>query len=129
MVPWLPRDPESIGLFSQLILGYLILALSNLLILSYIDHKADKGDGFGSILVLISRVQLSKVIWFLGIFGLIYLAILLVYQPSYYRMHISLILLMLIFHLIQFGRETSGGDLARQKMEAIFMMPLVLLLI
>lgn len=130
LAPWLLRDPEShFTIFVLLILGYLILALSNLLILSYIDHKADKGDGFGSILVLISRDQLSKVIWFIGIFGLAYLAAILVYQPSYYRMHISLIILMLMFHLIQFGRETSDGDLARQKMEAIFIMPLVLLLI
>lgn len=130
LVPWLLKGPDyDQQVFFMLVSGYLILAFLNLLILSYFDHKGDEKDGFGSILVLISKVRLSGLIWFLGIFGVIFLISFLFWQPSYFRIHFSLLLLMLLFHLIQFASWNNEEELARQKMEAIFILPVVLLLI
>lgn len=130
LVPWLLKDPDyDKSIYFLLIAGYLIVALINLLILSYIDQKGDEEDGFGSILVLLSKPQLSNFIWFLGIFGLLFLLVILFWQPSFFRMHISLLLIMLLFHLIEFGSIGKNVEAVRQKMEAVFILPLVLLLI
>ena len=104
MVPWLLKDPDyNSVIFYLLISGYLILAFLNLLILSYMDQRGDERDGFGSILVILSKAQLSQLIWFLGIFGIVFLVVLFFLQPSYFKIHISLLVLMFLFHLLQFG--------------------------
>jgi len=130
LVPWLLKDPDyKAVIFYLLISGYLVLALLNLLILSYMDERGDERDGFGSILVLLSKAQLSRLIWFLGIFGTFFLVIIFFWQPSYFKFHISLLLLMFLFHLLQFGSSPKDVEVVRQKMEAVFILPLVLLLI
>jgi hypothetical protein len=130
LVPWLLKDPDyNTVIFHLLILGYLILALLNLLILSYMDERGDERDGFGSILVLLSKGELSRLIWFLGIFGIVSLVVIFFWQPSYYKIHISLLLLMFLFHLLQFGSSFKDVEIGRQRMEAVFILPLVLLLI
>jgi hypothetical protein len=130
LVPWLLKDPEYDEKFFFLMLtGYLFVAFINLLILSYIDQKGDEKDGFGSILVLLSKSQLFNFIWFLGSICLVFLLVILFWQPSYFRVHISLLLVMLLFHLIQLASIDKNLKLARQKMEAVFILPLVLLII
>lgn len=130
MVPWLLKDSDfNAVIFYLLISGYFILALLNLLILSYMDERGDERDGFGSILVLLSKAQLSRLIWFLGIMGICFMGILFFWESSFYKIHISLLLLMFLFHLLQFGSNSGDVENTRQKMEAIFILPLVLILI
>ncbi|WP_194976172.1 hypothetical protein [Aquiflexum lacus] len=130
LVPWLLKDPEyDEKTYFLMLTGYLIIALINLLILSYIDKKGDENDGFGSILVLLSKSQLFNLIWILGIICLVFLMVILFWQPSYFRIHSSLLLAMLLFHLIQLASIGKDLEMVRQKMEAVFILPLVLIII
>ncbi|WP_373494234.1 hypothetical protein [Aquiflexum sp.] len=130
LVPWLLKNPDyNTKIYCLLLVGYLIVAYLNLLILSYMDQEGDERDRFGSILVLLSKSQLYNFIWFLGLSGVFFLLVILFWQPSYFRIHICLLLLMLLFHLIQFASIGKNVETVRQKMEAVFILPLVLLLI
>jgi hypothetical protein len=130
MVPWLLKNPDfNTEIFYLLVSAYLMLAFLNLLILSYMDQRVDERDGFGSILVILTKSQLSHLIWFLGIFGVVFLVVIFFWQPSYFKIHISMVLLMFLSHLIQFGSNPKNVEVARQKMEAVFILPLILLLI
>ncbi|WP_373521411.1 hypothetical protein [Aquiflexum sp.] len=130
LVPWILKSPDfDPKIYFLLVLAYLIIAFLNLLILSFIDQKGDERDKFGSILVLFTKTQISSLIWYLGVFCLIFLIIILFWQPSFFRIHTSLLLLMLLFHLIQFASIGKDVAVVRQKLEAVFILPLVLLLI
>jgi hypothetical protein len=130
MVPWLLKNPDfNTEIFYLMVSAYLMLAFLNLLILSYMDQRVDERDGFGSILVILTKSQLSHLIWFLRIFGVVFLVVIFFWQPSYFKIHISMVLLMFLSHLIQFGSNPKNVEVARQKMEAVFILPLILLLI
>jgi 4-hydroxybenzoate polyprenyltransferase len=131
LVPVLLAPNEIIDHFFYLFFGaYSVLAWINLLILSFLDREGDRIDGYGSVLVIISKRQLSNLIWILGILLTGLMIILLFWIPSYYKIHCSLLLIMVLFHLLQFSSQKQNNkDSIRQKLEASFILPLILLLL
>ena len=106
--------------------GYVFLAAINLYVLSYLDEQHDQRDGFGSALELISKKSLKNLILFLSLGTGVYLLSLLVLLPSYYRIHASILLILVIFHWLEFNK--SKQYLLREKLEASFLLPLILLI-
>lgn len=105
--------------------GYFLLACINLFVLSYMDQRTDNLDGFGSLLQLISRNQLLGLIRWSGMINAFYLGLLLFQQPSYYKIHAGVLLLITLYHL-QLSWQ-KDARLIRQKLEASFLLPWVLL--
>jgi hypothetical protein len=130
LVPVLLAPKELIDHFFYLFFGaYSVLACINLLILSFLDCEGDRVDGYGSVLVIISKRQLSYLIWILGIFLSGVLIILLLWLPSFYKIHCSLLLIMVLFHLLQFSSNSQNNkEGIRKKLEASFILPLILLI-
>jgi hypothetical protein len=108
---------------------YFIAAWVNLLILSYLDSDEDQKDGFGSILVLISKAQLKKSVLILGIIGIGLVIFLLVTLPSFYHIHSVIVGLILGYHLLLFLSKKQSNDQIRKKSEASFLLPVLLLLL
>lgn len=117
------KIPNSFFIF---LFGYFFLAFINLLILSYLDEKEDKKDGFGSIFLQVKRTQLKKLIEILGIISIILMGALVVIMPSYFKIHASILLLLTLFHILEFQKQNQ--DKIRQRLEASFLLPFVLLL-
>jgi hypothetical protein len=107
---------------------YFLAALVNLLMLSYMDSDEDKKDGFGSILVLISKSQLKKFIAALGGIGIGMLMILALILPSFYHIHSLILGFILGYHLILFFSKSQNKDQVRRKSEVLFLLPMLLLL-
>lgn len=112
--------------FYVFLVGYFMLALVNLLILSFLDEKEDKSDGFNSILAYISKDQLEKIIMVLALLMAIVMALLLILLPSYFKIHATILLLLFLYHMLEFQKKDQTQT--RQKLEASFLLPLLLLL-
>lgn len=112
--------------FFLLAIGYFLLAAINLYILSYLDAQHDDKDDLGSALALVSKKGLKKFILLVSSGTVIYLLFLLIIFPSYYRLHSSILLILVIFHVLEFYR--SGNHRLREKLEASFLLPLILLI-
>jgi hypothetical protein len=106
--------------------GYFILALVNLLILSHLDEKGDKSDGFNSILEHIKKDQLEKIIMTLALLVAIMMGVFLILLPSYFKIHALILLMLFLFHMLEFQKIDQTW--IRQKLEASFLLPLILLL-
>lgn len=130
LVPVLLAPSEFLDHVFFLFFGaYSLLAWINLLILSFLDREGDRIDGYGSVLVILSKKQLSHLIWILGFFLSGFLILLLFWIPSFYKIHSSLLLIMVLFHLLQFSSKNQNDkDSIRQKLEASFILPMILLL-
>lgn len=107
---------------------YFLAALVNLLMLSYLDAEEDQKDGFGSVLVLISKAGLKNLITFLGALGISLLVILGIILPSFYHVHSVILGLILGYHLILFYSKNQDKGQIRRKSEASFLFPFVLFL-
>ncbi len=107
---------------------YFLTALVNLLMLSYLDAVEDQKDGFGSVLVLISKNRLKKLIVTIGMFGIVLLVILVIFLPSFYHIHSVILGLIIGYHLILFFSQNQNKDQVRIKSEALFLLPFLLLL-
>lgn len=107
---------------------YFLAALVNLLMLSYLDSEEDKKDGFGSVLVLISKRSLNKTIASLGLIGIVLLLLLTMISPSFYHVHSVILGLILGYHLILFFSKNLDKNQIRKKAEALFLLPFLLLL-
>lgn len=107
-------------------LGYLLLASVNLYMLSFMDEKTDRRDGFASVLQVLSKSGLKNLIWSLVLIGVLAMLIGLLFLPSYYRIHAGILLLLFLFHIKEF--YAADGVSTRKKLEASFLLPLILLL-
>ncbi|SDY68327.1 hypothetical protein SAMN05444412_102223 [Rhodonellum ikkaensis] len=129
LVPFLKADRELINSSSYfLAFGYVLVAWLNLLILSYQDRDSDKKDGFESILSFLSKGQLEVLIIGLGVFGGMYFVGLLLWLPSYFHIFSGILLLILLFHAIQFLKAGQNPELMRRRLELSFLLPFLLLL-
>lgn len=131
-ISWLPyyRTPPidwtatSIGLTVL----YMGLAYLNLIMLSSLDSESDKEAGFSSIATLIPQEKLLPRIRNLAVL-LISLALLgLILLNSFYRIFPTLLLMMLLLHYLSFFTSGLKREQIRRRMEACFMIPLLLLL-
>ena len=107
---------------------YFLAALVNLLMLSYLDAEEDEKDGFGSVLVLIPKTGLKNLILLLGTVGIGVLMVLAFILPSFYHIYSLILGLILGYHLILFFSKNQNKDQIRKKSEALFLLPLLLLL-
>ncbi|MFD2200034.1 hypothetical protein [Shivajiella indica] len=127
LAPFFKLFPDEIPFpFYLLLLGYFTLALINLLILSFLDEKGDKKDGFGSILQHVQKSQLKKYIQILGLTSALITLMLILFLPSYFKIHASILFLLILFHILEFQKKDRC--LTRQKLEFSFLFPFVLLL-
>lgn len=113
--------------FYFILLGYVLLASINLYMLSYIDEKSDAKDELGSALQLISKIALGRFILLLSTGTVIYLVAVFILVPSYYRIHSSILLIVVLFHVLEFYKKNDQN--IRKKLEASFLLPLVLLIL
>jgi hypothetical protein len=111
------------------LLGFFLLALINLWILSLWDREADIRHGFHSIASVIRPYYLARAIVVLGILVNVLFFGLLMYQPSFYHMHALIILLISHIHMVVFLRSKRDTQLKRQILEASFLITWVLLLL
>jgi len=129
LVPFLKLDWDLINsTFYFMGLGYVLVAWLNLLILSFLDKESDKIDGFESILSLLSNEQLELLIIGFSVVGGIYFVGLLLWLPSYFHIYSGILLLILLFHAIQFLRAEQPPEVIRKKLELSFLLPFLLLL-
>jgi hypothetical protein len=127
LAPFFQLFPAEIPFpFYVFFVGYFMLALVNLFILSYLDEKGDKSDGFNSILECINKEQLEKITMTLALLAAIVMGVFLILFPSYFKIHALILLLLFLFHMLEFQKK--GQTRTRQKLEASFLLPLLLLL-
>lgn len=108
-------------------LVFLVLALLNLWMLSFLDREEDRQDGFISIAMLLPPIQMIQWIRklaFLGIFGTMASFILL---PSFYRPFSCVLLLVFLVHYLTFFQSGLSATAKRQRMEISFWIPWLLL--
>jgi 4-hydroxybenzoate polyprenyltransferase len=111
------------------LLGFFMLALLNLWILSYWDRESDKLAGFSSIASVSNPIHLQRAIVTLGIIiNLLFFGALL-FQPSFYHMHASVILMISHIHVLVFLTSKKDRQLKRQILEASFLFSWMLLLV
>ncbi|TVP42883.1 MAG: hypothetical protein EA341_19125 [Mongoliibacter sp.] len=118
---------DLIPLFWLFAVLYLGIAILNLFILSYIDAEVDKTEGYGSILSLMSKRTLRNSIFWIGTIIFITLVMLLFYLPSFFKIHSGILLLIVGLHLHYFFSKRQKKEAVRQKLEASFILPLILL--
>lgn len=128
LAPFLSHFPNEIPKeFYFIFVAYILLAAINLYILSYIDEKYDARDDLGSALQLLSKIALGRFILLLSIGTIIYLVAAFILVPSYYRIHCSILLIVTLFHILEFYKKNKKN--IRKKLEASFLLPWVLLIL
>lgn len=129
LVPFLKADKEWIHIaFYFLASGYVLVAWINLLILSYQDRDSDEKDGFASILTLLSKGQLEVLIIGICVFGGLYFVGLMLWLPSYFHIYSGILLVILLFHAIQFLTAGQNPESVRRRLELSFLLPFLLML-
>jgi hypothetical protein len=127
LAPFFQLFPDEIPFpFYVFFFGYFMLALVNLLVLSYLDEKEDKSDGFNSILEYINKDQLEKIIMTLALLMAIIMGALMILLSSYFKIHALILLLLFLYHMLEFQKKDQIRT--RQKLEASFLLPLLLVL-
>ena len=113
-------EPVSITLI------YILLAYLNLLMLSSLDADKDKQAGFESLATVLTPLKLITIIRKLAL-ALILLAFFgLVLFFSFYRLYACLLLLMALVHYLSFFNPNISTEDVRMRMEAAFMIPILL---
>ena len=108
---------------------YMVLAYLNLLMLSCLDAAKDKLAGFESLGTVLSPVKLILIIRKLAL-ALILLAFFgFILFFSFYRLYSCLLLIMALVHYLSFFNAKLTIEAVRMRMEAAFMIPLLLLFI
>lgn len=106
--------------------AYIALAFLNLLMLSFLDRKEDARQGFASAALTFEPRRLLGWIRKL-VFALIFLSLAgFILLPSFYRPFACLLLLMTLIHYLSFFHAGISTEAKRGRMEAAFMLPLLL---
>ncbi|MFC4872352.1 UbiA family prenyltransferase [Negadavirga shengliensis] len=108
---------------------YFLLAWYNLIYLSYLDADRDKKDGHRSIITDLGKKGTQTTLWILSATGLAYVAFLFLWLPSYYHIYTLILALMFIWHILKFAGQKTGGENVRLQLEAIFLLPWILILL
>lgn len=118
------------GISIYFFISYILIAWLNLLILSFLDAEVDKKAGFHSILSVMTKENLQRLIVGIGVTMAVMLLLLLILLHSYHRIHTVLLLLMLSIHLIQFlQHDEIAAAQIRKRLEASFLIPILLVLL
>jgi hypothetical protein len=106
---------------------YILLAYLNLLMLSTIDAAKDKEAGFESLATLLSPIKLIPIIRKLALALLLMAFFGFILFFSFYRLYACLLLLMGLVHYLSFFNANLSAESVRMRMEAAFMIPILLL--
>ncbi|MDN3668743.1 hypothetical protein QWY93_05315 [Echinicola jeungdonensis] len=130
LAPWIRYTKGPFPtVFWLMILGYLLMAWFNLLLLSYLDKHSDQRDQLTSIVNSIGTGKIKSLLNCLVGVELVYLAALAIYLPSYYYMHLVLLTIMFLVHAIAFFQPYLKKEKIRRRIDGIYMLPLILLLL
>jgi len=110
------------GLFSA-------LAFLNLLMLSWLDRNQDKLAGFPSAALLIQPEKLIQKIRQLAILLILGSFAAFIFMPSFYRVFSCLLLVMCLLHYLIFFNKNLQPEQVRRRMEAVFLLPWILMLV
>ena len=128
LAPFFSTWPNEVPIeFFIILTAYILLAAINLYMLSYIDEITDAKDELGSAMQLMGKIVLERFILLLSTGTIIYLVGVFILVPSYYRIHASILLLLVLFHSLEFYKKNDQN--IRKKLEASFLLPLVLLIL
>lgn len=122
----LPRMPQAFWLLG---LAYVLLAWFNTLCLGMLDRESDQKDGLHSLALSMGESRSNKMLMGLMVLMLLYIAALYFFLSSRYYLYISLVLIMALTHAMVFLQDRISPDRARRKLDACFMLPLLLLLV
>lgn len=105
---------------------YMLLAYLNLLMLSTLDAAKDKEAGFESLATLLSPIKLIPIIRKLALALLLLAFFGFILFFSFYRLYSCLLLIMALVHYLSFFNPKLSIESVRMRMEAAFMIPLLL---
>lgn len=130
-IAWIPlMRMDSIDLsylLAGFLLGYSLLAVINLLMLAVLDAKEDQTHGFPSAAYVFPPGKLVEVIRRLS-FLLIFASLAgFIFLTSLYRPLACVMLLMALVHYLTFFQANLPSEQKRRRMEASFMLPVLLL--
>ncbi len=108
---------------------YWIIASFNLLFLAILDLDEDRSAAFISGPVLAGVRKTKILLKFLGVLGTVCLMSLFIFLPSFYHRFTLILLVIIMFHIRSFAEQTHDSQTVRKKLEAIFLLPSVLLLL
>lgn len=114
-------EPVSITLI------YMLLAYLNLLMLSSLDAAKDKQAGFESLATVLTPLKLTAVIRKLALALILVAFFGFVLFSSFYRLYSCLLLLMALVHYLTFFNPNISTEAVRMRMEAAFIVPVLLL--
>ncbi|WP_144607024.1 hypothetical protein [Algoriphagus algorifonticola] len=114
-----------VGVF---LLVFTLLAFLNLLMLSWMDRRKDELAGFPSAAQLIQPGQLLDWIRRLALLLIIISLTLFIALPSFFRMYSCILLIMVILHFLIFFNKNLSEDQIRSRMEAVFLLPWIVLI-
>lgn len=122
--------PIELGFRNLYLFGlYILLAFLNLLMLSFLDHEKDKAQGFSSAAAVFDPLRLVKTIQRFAL-GLVLLALAaFIFMPSFYRPFACVLLLMILLQYFSFFHRHLSSEEKRKRMEASFLLPLLLMAI
>lgn len=106
--------------------GYFLLACFNLIFLSFVDAKSDREDGHTSITTQLGTEKTRTILWVILILGTGYIPFLFLVLPSYYSVYTLIWGLMMLGHLTSFLEKTKDKEQLRRKLEALFILPFLL---
>ena len=110
------------------LLVFTLLAFLNLLMLSWMVRKKDEIAGFPSAAQLIQPTQLLDWIRRLALLLIIASLALFIALPSFFRMYSCILLIMVILHFLIFFNKNLNENQIRTRMEAVFLLPWILLI-
>ncbi|UCS94192.1 hypothetical protein KZP23_03935 [Echinicola marina] len=109
--------------------GYFLMAWFNLILLAFMDKNSDQRDQMGSIVnafgVKATYKLLNAIVWI----GLLYNLSLFFFLSSHYYIYIVILLIMFLIHALAFLQYHKGKESVRRKVDAAYMLPLILLFI
>ncbi|WP_143962556.1 UbiA family prenyltransferase [Litoribacter populi] len=120
------NDDQLPSAFWLLGIGYFAIALLNLWVLSWVDAPNDNADGFASIATALGEKRLVRLLGIWTGLGLIFILSLYWVLLSFYYIHISLLLIMFLVQALEYFNALDKGKAARQRMEASFLLPFLL---
>lgn len=132
-ISWLPwnQTPEIDYTWTVLSLTilYMGLAYLNLIMLSSLDTESDQVAGFSSIATIIPHEKLFPRIRQLAIFLIFCSMLSFLLVNSFYKIYPSLLVIMLLFHYLNFFKPDLSAEQIRMRMEIAFLIPALLLLL
>ncbi len=132
-ISWLPIwnvDPIDLTWeFGAIWISYFVLALLNLLMLTYQDKEKDKAEGSLSLLSFVSQQRFASILRGIVVGLILGLLLFFLFALSFYKAFIMILLAMAVVHYLSFYSSKISVAQSRQQMELSFLLPAILFFI